>query len=132
LTVSLEDLVNRFNNEKALVFSKTLDEATAAFLENNKSPSRKVGELDNRGSHYYLAMYWAQALAAQNDSEALKASFTAIAGELKNKEEIILKELNEVQGVAVNIGGYYRPDSELAEKAMRPSETFNKALSLIK
>jgi isocitrate dehydrogenase len=132
LTVSLEHLGKRFNNEKALVLSKTLDEATAAFLENNKSPSRKVGELDNRGSHYYLAMYWAQALAAQNDSEALKASFTAIAGELKNKEEIILKELNEVQGVAVNIGGYYRPDSELAEKAMRPSETFNKALSLIK
>ncbi|TCS42478.1 NADP-dependent isocitrate dehydrogenase [Reinekea marinisedimentorum] len=132
LAVSLEHLGKRFNNDKALVLAKTLDDATAAFLENNKSPSRKVGELDNRGSHYYLAMYWAEALAAQTDSAELKAAFESVAAELKAKEDKILKELNEVQGEAVDIGGYYRPDAKLAAEAMRPSKTLNSALSLIK
>jgi isocitrate dehydrogenase len=129
LAVSLEHLANSFNNPKALVLGKTLDQATAKFLMENKSPSRKVGELDNRGSHFYLSLYWAEALAEQNDDTELKARFEPLAKSLKDKEQTIVKELNQVQGQPMDIGGYYKPNPELASKAMRPSETFNQALA---
>jgi len=94
-------------------------------LNNNKSPSRKVGELDTRGSHFYLALYWAQALAEQNENEELKAVFAPVAQQLADSEAKIVAELNEVQGKPVDIGGYYRPDKELVSKVMRPSATLN-------
>ncbi len=126
LGVSLEHLGQSLNNSKALVLSETLDSATEKFLETDKSPSRKVGQIDNRGSHFYLALYWAQALAAQNKDTALKELFTPIAKELKENEEKINAELIGSQGKKQEIGGYYRPDFKLLEKAMRPSETLNK------
>ena len=104
---------------------ETLDEATDKFLDNSKSPSRKVGELDNRGSHFYLATYWAQALAAQNKDAELKGIFTKVAKELAANEAVIVNELNSAQGAPVNIGGYYKFDDNLANKAMRPSKTLN-------
>ncbi len=125
LAVSLEHLGETTNNAQAKVLAKTLDEATAKFLENNKSPSRKVGEIDNRGSHFYLAMYWTEALANQSDDASLKAHFTPIAEALSSNENTIVDELNSVQGQAMDIGGYYQPNPELASKAMRPSATFN-------
>tara|TARA_R110002072_G_scaffold101568_1_gene223666 strand:+ start:29477 stop:31705 length:2229 start_codon:yes stop_codon:yes gene_type:complete len=128
IAVSLEDLGKKTHNDKAKILGKTLDEATAVFLENDKSPSRKSGELDNRGSHFYLAMYWAQALAAQNDDSELKEKFSSLAKYLAENEEKILSELNTTQGHHVDIGGYYHPDSEKMTKAMRPSETLNKAI----
>ena len=97
----------------------------APAIENNKSPSRKVGELDTRGSHFYLAMYWAQALAEQNDNAELKATFAPVAEQLTNNEAKIVDELNAVQGKAVDLGGYYRPDKEKVSKVMRASETLN-------
>src|SRR5690606_22817856 len=97
-------------NDKALVFAKTLDQANAKFLDSNKSPSRKAGELDNRGSHYYLALYWAEALAAQTDDAELKAQFEPIVKALADNEEKIIAELNGIQGKPVDIGGYYHPD----------------------
>ncbi|MFB0980185.1 MAG: NADP-dependent isocitrate dehydrogenase [Alteromonadaceae bacterium] len=129
LAASLEHVSVNTKNNKAQVLADTLDSATGKFLDKNKSPSRRVGELDNRGSHFYLAMYWAQALAAQTSDEELKASFTAIAQALTKQEEKIVAELNAAQGPSMNINGYYYADVELASKAMRPSETFNTILS---
>ncbi|MCK4564642.1 MAG: NADP-dependent isocitrate dehydrogenase [Verrucomicrobia bacterium] len=131
LGVSLEHLAAVFSNAKAQVLADTLDEATTQFLEENKSPSRKVNELDNRGSHFYLALYWAQALAAQDKDAELKARFAPLAETLAANEAKIAGELISVQGVAMDIGGYYRPDEKLATQAMRPSPTFNAALSAL-
>lgn len=131
LAVSLEDLADKTGNPKTSVLATTLDQATARFLENKKSPSRKVGELDNRGSHFYLALYWAQALAEQTGDAQLQESFKQLAAELSANEATIIQELNSAQGKPVDIGGYYHPDAELAAKAMRPSETFNRAVDSI-
>ncbi|HKL20477.1 MAG TPA: NADP-dependent isocitrate dehydrogenase, partial [Tichowtungia sp.] len=131
LGASLDHLARTFNNEKATVLAETLDAANARFLEENKSPSRKCGELDNRGSHFYLALYWAEALAAQEDDADLKARFAPLAKTLAENEEKILKELIECQGSPMDIGGYYRPDPALAEAAMRPSETFNAVIAAL-
>jgi isocitrate dehydrogenase len=131
LAVSLEHLGQTNNNNEALVLAETLDNATDKFLENNKSPSRKVGELDNRGSHFYLATYWAEALANQDKNETLKNRFSAIAIELSNNEETIVEELNSAQGHALNIGGYYSPNDESTEKQMRPSATLNAILAAL-
>jgi isocitrate dehydrogenase len=132
LAASLEHLSDVSSNPKAKVLADALDSATGRFLQENKSPLRKAGELDNRGSHFYLAMYWAEALAEQATDQDLKAAFTNVAAALVNNEGEILKELNEVQGAAVNIEGYYRPNTDLVSRAMRPSETLNQALELIK
>ncbi|MBI2281910.1 MAG: NADP-dependent isocitrate dehydrogenase [Bacteroidetes bacterium] len=131
LTVSLEHLSEVNHNQKAKILADTLDEATEKFLENDKSPSRKVGELDNRGSHFYLAMYWAEALAKQTTDTDLQACFTKVAQELKNNESKIIDELTKAQGKPVDIGGYYFPTVEKVEKAMRPSETLNNILSKV-
>ncbi|HKJ07255.1 MAG TPA: NADP-dependent isocitrate dehydrogenase, partial [Flavobacteriaceae bacterium] len=125
LAVSLEHLNETTNNEKATILAETLDDATDKYLEHSKSPSRKVNELDNRGSHFYLAMYWANALATQTKDKALKAQFEPIALTLKENETKIVNELNAVQGKPVNIGGYYNPNEKLTSLAMRPSETLN-------
>ncbi|UST83116.1 MULTISPECIES: NADP-dependent isocitrate dehydrogenase [Pseudomonas] len=131
LAASLEHLGVNYNNPKALVLSKTLDQATGQFLDNNKSPSRKVGNIDNRGSHFYLAMYWAQALATQTEDAALQAQFATLAKTLTENEATIVAELNAVQGKPVDIGGYYHADAELISKAMRPSATFNAAIAAL-
>jgi len=128
LAASLEHLAETNHNAKAKVLADALDAANAKFLDENKSPGRKLGTLDNRGSHFYLAMYWAQALAAQDDDAALKATFAPLAKALAENEATIVEELNAVQGKAVDIGGYYKPDMALLAKAMRPSATFNAAL----
>ncbi|MBN2668350.1 MAG: NADP-dependent isocitrate dehydrogenase [Bacteroidales bacterium] len=128
LTASFEHVANVYKNEKAQLLSETLDEAVGMFLENEKSPSRKVNELDNRGSHYYLAMYWANAMANQDKDAALKDRFQAVYQELKENEGKIIEELNAAQGAPVNIGGYYRPDVELTTNAMRPSATLNRII----
>jgi len=125
LAVSLEDLAQKTGNNKAAVLAAALDQANTMFLNNNKSPSRKVGELDTRGSHFYLAMYWAQALAEQDRDTALQVVFTPVAKELADNEETIVTELNAVQGKPAELGGYYRPDRALASKVMRPSRTLN-------
>ncbi|MEE4245358.1 MAG: NADP-dependent isocitrate dehydrogenase [Kangiellaceae bacterium] len=131
LSVSLEHLSSVFDNSKAAVLGKTLDMATAKFLLNNKSPSRKVNELDNRGSHFYLTLYWAQALAEQTDDLELQSKFSDIARKLNDNEAKIVAELNGAQGQAMDIGGYYHPDPAKAAQAMRPSETFNSALATL-
>ena len=131
LAVSLEHLGNSNANQEALVLAETLDNATDTFLDNKKSPSRKVHELDNRGSHFYLTLYWAQALANQNENTALKERFTKIAQELADNEETIVNELNNAQGSPVSIGGYYEPKEALTQKAMRPSATFNHILATL-
>ena len=113
----------------ARVLAEALDKANGAFLDNNKSPSRKVGGIDNRGSHFYLAMYWAQALAAQDDDAVLKAKFAPLAKALAENEEKIVGELIAAQGKPVQMGGYYHPDLAKVGAAMRPSATFNKALA---
>jgi len=125
LAVSIEDLANKTSNGKASALAAALHVANGKFLDNDKSPSRKVGELDNRGSHYYLAQYWAEALAAQNDDADLKNAFAPLAAALIENESAILDELNSAQGPAVEIGGYYRPDVGLTTSAMRPSATLN-------
>ena len=127
LAVSLEHLGEKYNNPKAKVLSQTLDKATATLLLEDKSPSKNVKELDNRGSHFYIALFWAQELAKSADSE-ISAAFKGLAAELEANKDVILKELIDVQGVAVNIGGYYYPNKDLATKSLRPSETFNKAI----
>ncbi|MCF2861675.1 NADP-dependent isocitrate dehydrogenase [Pseudoalteromonas sp. Cnat2-41] len=132
LAASYEHLSGRFDNAKAQVLADTLDAATAKFLDENKSPSRKVGEIDNRGSHFYLTLFWAEALAAQDDDADLKARFSEIAGELRSNEQKIMDELNGAQGKAMDIGGYYQPNEQLAFGAMRPSETFNAILAKLK
>ncbi|MNX68053.1 Isocitrate dehydrogenase [NADP] [compost metagenome] len=129
LGASLEHLGQTLNNSKALVLSETLDQATEKFLDTDKSPARKVGQIDNRGSHFYIALYWAQALAAQDKDAELKATFTEIAKELTENEAKINEELIGAQGKHQEIGGYYKPDFKLTDKAMRPSETLNKALA---
>ena len=129
LAVSFEHLGETSGNSRATLLGRTLDEATAKLLENRKSPSRKVRELDNRGSHFYLAMYWAEALANQNEDLELKARFAPLATRLAENEAKIVEELNAVQGRPVDIGGYYIPDPELASKSMRPSPTFNNILA---
>jgi len=129
LAVSLEDLAAKTGNTKALVLANALNAANAKFLKENKSPSRKVGELDNRGSHFYLAMYWAEALAEQNDDGALKDRFTALAGQFREKEQVIVQALNAAQGKAVDMGGYFHVDSAKLEKVMRPSAVFNAVLA---
>ncbi len=125
LAASLEHLGNVFKNGKALILADTLDQAIAKFLDNNKSPARKVGEIDNRGSHFYLALYWAQALAAQSKDTGLRAKFAAAAKQLQENEAKINGELLAAQGKPVEMGGYYHPDAEKTSKAMRPSPTLN-------
>lgn len=131
LAVSLEHLSEANNNPKAKVLADTLDEATGKFLDEDKSPSRNVGELDNRGSHFYLAMYWAEALAKQSKDLELKTKFTPIAQDLTSSENTIVNELNSAQGSPVNIGGYYYPSVEKVAKAMSPSGTLNEILAQI-
>ncbi|WP_338878652.1 NADP-dependent isocitrate dehydrogenase [Achromobacter veterisilvae] len=131
LAASLDHLGKAYDNARAQVLAKTLDLATAKFLDENKSPDRKVGGLDNRGSHYYLALYWAQALAAQTDDRELAAQFAAAARALADGEDAILAELKAAQGKPVDIGGYYQPDEARASQAMRPSATLNQALAAI-
>ena len=131
LAASLEHLGQRDDNAKVEVLARTLDQANSKFLDANKSPSRKVGELDNRGSHFYLALYWAQALAAQDEDAGLKARFAPLAQALGANEDKIVAELNAVQGKPVDIGGYYHADRMKAGAAMRPSATLNTALGLL-
>ena len=131
LAVSLEHLGTMTNNKPALVLSETLDLATEKLLENKKSPSRKAGELDNRGSHFYLAMYWAEALSKQSKDQELKDIFGPVFEQMKDNEESIVNELNEIQGNPVEIKGYYKPDDELTSKAMRPSDTLNSIIKNI-
>lgn len=131
IAVSLEHLGHNFNNPKALILSETLDLATARLLESEKSPSRKAGEIDNRGSHFYLALYWAEELSKQEKDPELKQKFATIAQELSQKEKDIAQELLTIQGSPVDIGGYYFPDAEKLKKAMRPSEIFNCILEKI-
>jgi len=131
LAVSLEHLSNTTNNEKAKVLGEALDQATSKFLINNKSPSRKVNELDNRGSHFYLTLYWAQALAEQTKDTELQARFAKLAQDLADNKDKINDELLAAQGKPVDIGGYYKPNLEMANKAMRPSATFNEAIEAL-
>ncbi len=131
LAVSLEMLADKTGNVRAKLLGTALDRATGTFLEENRSPSRRVGELDNRGSHFYLALYWARELAAQTDDADLAAAFADVAQALGDNEERIVAELNEVQGEPVDIGGYYRPDPERAAAAMRPSPTFTATLDAL-
>ena len=128
IAVSLEDLGSKTNNKRALILSRTLNDAIGLLLDEKKSPSRKVNELDNRGSHFYLALYWAQALAVQTEDVEFAAEFSKCADILKREENTIIKELNDIQGCSIDIGGYYQPDPEKAADAMRPSSIFNKAL----
>ena len=131
LAVSLEDLSQKTNNKKVAVLAAALDKANSMFLNNNKSPSRKTGELDTRGSHFYLAMYWAQAVAEQTDDAELKATFTPVAQQLTDNEAKIVAELNGVQGKPAELGGYYRPNKEATSKVMRPSATLNAVVDSI-
>lgn len=131
LAASLEHLSQVASNSKAKVLADTLDAATGKFLDENKSPSRKVNELDNRGSHFFLALYWAQALAAQEEDAELKAAFAKLAEVLTASESTIVSELNGAQGASIDVGGYYMPTDELAAQHMRPSKTFNSALALL-
>ena len=128
LAVSIEDLGSKTGNKKALVIADALSEATSLYLNNDKSPSRKVGELDNRGSHFYLALYWAQALATQTEDAELAEHFRPLATTLAENEVKIVEELNSVQGKPVDIGGYYDPDPAKTEQVMRPSQTLNEAI----
>ena len=131
LAVSLEHLGATTNNPKAIVLSETLDDATGKFLENKKSPSRKVGELDNRGSHFYLALYWAQELASQSKNLALKSQFTPVAKSLMENENRIVSELKSVQGNPVNLYGYYLPNEDMVIAEMRVSNTLKSILATI-
>ena len=131
LAVSLDDLAEKTGNAKLTVLAKTLDQATSRFLTNKKSPSRKVNELDTRGSHFYLAFYWAQALAEQTENVSLQETFADLAARLTECESTIVEELITAQGEAVEIGGYYHPDEEQAARAMRPSATFNAVLATL-
>jgi isocitrate dehydrogenase len=128
LAVSLEHYSQVNNNKKASILGETLDTATEKFLENKKGPSRKCGEIDNRGSHFYLAMYWAKELANQSVDTELQSQFKSIAKELYENENAIISELNTIQGKENDIEGYYLPNEELASKAMRPCSKFNSIL----
>jgi isocitrate dehydrogenase len=132
LAVSFEDLGLKNNNPAAKVLAKTLDAATGKLLDTNKNPSPKTGQLDNRGSQFYLAMYWAQELAAQTEDKDLAAKFAPLAKTLTENEKKIVDELNAVQGKPVDIGGYYMPDPKKLEAVMRPSATLNAALASVK
>jgi isocitrate dehydrogenase len=132
LAVSIEEVGIKKNNSKAKILAKTLDEATGQLLENRKSPSSRTGELDNRGSQFYLALYWAQALAAQTEDKELQTHFTKLAKQLKDNEEKIVAELSAVQGKPVDIGGYYKPDLKKLEQVMRPSATLNQIIDSAK
>ncbi len=125
LAESLDHMARASDNARAKVFAETLHKANTKFLDSDKSPSRKVGELDTRGSHFYLALYWAEALATQTQDKELQARFAKVARELAANEAKILAELKAAQGRPVDIGGYFRPNPELASKAMRPSPTLN-------
>lgn len=129
LAVSLEHLGQTFHNDKALLLAETLDQATGKWLENDKSPARVVGKLDNKGGHFYLAMYWAEALAAQTKDSGLQAKFAPIAKAMQENEAKIVAEYNDAQGTKVDIGGYYRLDEEKTSKSLRPSKTFNDILA---
>ncbi len=129
LAVSLEHLGQTFHNEKALLLAETLDQATGKWLENDKSPARVVGKLDNKGGHFYLAMYWAEALATQTKNAGLQAKFAPIAKAMQENEVKIVAEYNDAQGAKVDIGGYYKLDEEKTSKALRPSQTFNDILA---
>ena len=131
LGASIEHLATTAKNTKAAVLAKTLDQAISQVLDNNRSPARKIGEIDNRGSHFYVAQYWAQALAAQNEDTELKAHFAPLAKVLTEKEPTILAELIAAQGKPVDLGGYYRPDVTKTSAAMRPSATLNAALAAL-
>jgi isocitrate dehydrogenase len=131
LQVSIEDLAESTGNPAAAVLAKALDRANARYLEKGRSPSRKAGELGTRGSHFYLALYWAEALAAQDEDPALKVRFTPLAGQLRDREADIVSILNGIQGVSVDLGGYYWPDTAKTEAAMRPCAVFNELLSLV-
>jgi len=131
LAVSFEHMASTTDNPRAQILADTLDRATATWLNENKSPSRKAGEIDNRGSHYYLALYWAQELAAQSEDAELAEAFAALADTLKSHEETIGEEMLAVQGSPADIGGYFQPDRELAAQVMRPSKTFNEALATL-
>jgi len=131
LAVSLEMLADKTGNPRARLLAEALDRATGRVLEEGRSPSRKVGELDNRGSHFYLALYWASELAGQEEDAELAERFRELAERLRSDEDAIVAELNGVQGSQVEIGGYYRPDPERMAEAMRPSETFNEALAML-
>ncbi|MCF8199368.1 MAG: NADP-dependent isocitrate dehydrogenase, partial [Sulfuritalea sp.] len=129
LGVSLEDMGNKTGNEKAKILARTLDDATGKLLDNKKGPSIRTGEIDNRGSQFYLAMYWAQALADQTEDAALQAHFAPLAKSLVENEQKITEELKAEQGKAVDIGGYYMPDPVKTEAVMRPSATLNSVLA---
>jgi len=131
LAASFEQLAQSTGNARAQILADTLDRATGTFLDRDKSPSRKLGGIDNRGSHFFLALYWAEELAAQTDDPALAAAFAALAARLSDQEQTIVGELVAVQGDPVDIGGYYQPDPALAEAVMRPSATFNEALATL-
>jgi isocitrate dehydrogenase len=131
LAASLEHLSIVFKHARAKVLADTLDQANGKFLENDKGPSRKVGGIDNRGSHFFLALYWAEALAAQDRDTELKQVFTPIAAKLGAAQEAIVKELIAVQGKPVDMGGYYQPDEAKVTAAMRPSPTLNQILSAL-
>jgi isocitrate dehydrogenase len=131
LVASLEHLASNFNNPKAAVLAECLDQAVGVFLENGRSPSRKVGELDNRGSNFYIGLYWAEALAAQNTDAELKNRFAPVAKALRENEAKIVDELNSAQGKPVDIGGYYQPDDQKASAALRPSATLNRIIDAL-
>ena len=132
LGVSLEDLATKTDNKKSAILAKTLDQAIGKFLNNGKSPSRKVGELDNRGSHFYLCLYWAQAIAGQSEDTELARGFEDLAEALAENEAKIIQELIDCQGEPVNMGGYFQPDDARAETLMRPSQTFNALLARVR
>jgi isocitrate dehydrogenase len=129
LGVSLEDMAEKTGNERVRIHSEALNHAIEQVLTNRKAPSRKVNELDNRGSHFYLALFWAQALVDQSDDAGLQEEFRGLAEVLAENETRIVDELNAAQGQPVDIGGYYQPDDSRADAAMRPSETFNEAIA---
>ena len=129
LMTSIEDLARKTNNKKAKILAYTLDNANSKILEKNKSPSRKVGEPDNRHSHFFLAKYWSEALASQDEDKELKILFTKFNKELETNEKSIIEQLNDSQGKKIDIGGYYHPDEEMLSKAMRPSTLFNNAIN---
>ena len=131
LAESFGHLGETTDNARARILSATLDRATGTFLNENKSPSRKVGEIDNRGSHFYLALFWAEELSSQTDDAELAAAFGELAKALRSNEDAINAELLAVQGSPVDIGGYYRPDGDLAAAVMRPSKTLNETLSVL-
>ena len=122
-------MANKTDNAKAQILAKTLNQAIGVFLDENKSPSRKVNELDNRGSHFYLSLYWAEALVKQTDDASLQSHFSPLAQSLREKEQIIVNELNAAQGNPIDLGGYFFPNEAKASQSMRPSKTFNKILA---